>query len=311
MRFILLLIIAVFAILAGVAVIPLLNKNPSAPQAAAPQNSGRENVATVDVLVAKQAVPLGAIITEAMVEKQPWPEHLVLDNFVVSGNKNADIIGKVAREPFQEREPFTSNKLANPNDPSFLAANLPAGMRAITLATDTVSGIAGYLFPGDRVDVIFTHNLPQEIKQVNQGTNRTAERPAVTEVLAPNLRVLAVNLREVVGKETTQSNTTPTSITLETSDEDAQKIRLAEKLGTVSLSLRSLKDNNGQAPVQPTLPAPTQLGTLSKVHLETGPNANSPIRIIRGVGAANDDKLGDAAAPPAAAPNALTPNFNR
>jgi pilus assembly protein CpaB len=257
MRFVLLLIAGVIAVVAAVAVLQMSGKNPQIPQIAsapAAQNSSN-NVATVEVLVAREAVPVGTTLTEAMVDKQPWPAHLVLEGFITTESKEgANIVGHVARMPFQSREPFMRSKLANPNDPSFLAANLPAGMRAVALATDAISGVAGYVFPGDRVDILLTHSIPEALAARAGDKTMGTGRPSVTETLIPNVRVLAVNVRPAPGKEG-QVPTTPSSITVEVGEVYAQQIKLAEKNGTLSLALRSLKDRDDRELVKPAMVA--------------------------------------------------------
>ncbi len=273
MRFVLLLVAAVIAVVAAVAALQMSSNQPPANSAAAvaPQNDAGGNVATVEVLTARQAIPVGTVIDDSMVDKQPWPSHLVLDSFITSTSKDAVIAGRVARASFQPHEPFIRSKLANPNDPSFLAAALPEGMRAVTMATDAISGVAGYVFPGDRVDVLLTHSLPDAVAK-NAGVEGFSGngKPTFTEVLIPNVKVLAVNLREPTGKEGAQV-VMPSSITIETTDVYAQQLRLAEKNGTLSLALRSLKDRDTQG-----MPKPAGIEDLSQVRVS--------VSIVRGVG---------------------------
>jgi pilus assembly protein CpaB len=285
MRFILLLIAAVVAVVAGVVALQWSNKNAPAPTASvASAPAEGQPVNAVEILVARDDIPIGTVIEESMVDKQPWPEHLLLEGFVVSGTADANVAGKVARVAFQAREPFSASKLANPNDPSFLAAQLPAGMRAVTMATDTVSGLAGYVFPGDRVDVLLTHNVPAEIEAQKAGGS-AGSRPAVAEVLVVNVRVLAVNVRPA-GKEARP--TTPSSITLEMKDEDTQRLRLAEKIGTLSLVLRSLKDKDMAG-----VPEPIVLRGLTHVGQER--EDGDSVRVVRGAGSVSQSPV--AAAP--------------
>lgn len=159
MKFIIYSVISALAILA--AVIAFRFSDKPAPQEAVVQvaPTNEINIKTVDILVARTNIAVGTIIDSSMVDRQPWPENLVLEGFIVNDGSDKDnIIGKVARGAIQAQEPFMKSKLANPNDPGFLAANLPVGMRAITIATDVVSGVAGFIFPGDRVDLLFTHD---------------------------------------------------------------------------------------------------------------------------------------------------------
>ena len=234
-----------------------------------------QDVSTVDILVARVAIPAGTIITNSMFDKQPWPQPLVLDSFIVSNGNNANIIGRVARASFQAREPLISSKLSDETNTGFLAASLPAGMRAITVATDTVSGVAGFVFPGDRVDILFLHNIPHELK--SNATNR----PSYAEVLAADIPVLAINLRETMKDENGRPNmgasTTPTSMTLEVSDLQAEKIRLAEKVGILSISLRSVNDRDNAA-VTP----PADLLSLTNVSKKDSPIEDDSITIVRG-----------------------------
>lgn len=279
MRFILLLVAAVIAVVAGIAALQLSGKN-AAPveQAVNAAQQTNPSIATVDVLVARTAIPIGSVIDETMIDKQPWPENLLLEGFVVSGSKDASLVGKVARSAIQAREPFTLSKLANPNDPSFLAATLPAGHRAITIATDAVSGVAGYLFPGDRVDVLLTHNVPKDLKnQLSGNSFGTSDKPAITEVLVSNARILGINVREQAGKSS-GSSLTPTSVTMEVEEEQVQKLRLGEKVGTLSLALRSLKDKDDSK-----VPMPTGLGDMSRIKLVAVGN-DGPVRVVRGAG---------------------------
>jgi pilus assembly protein CpaB len=183
----------------------------------------------------------------------------------------------VARGAFSEREPFTESKLANPNDPSFLAATLGANMRAVTIATDAVSGIAGYVFPGDHVDVFITHNIPSEEKNRQlKGFARGGDKPEYTEILVPNARVLAVNVRPATNKELTVN--TPTSITLEVDTDHAQALRLAEKVGTLSLALRPLKDKEVDDSAEPARAVTLTKATVSMQNSVEG------VRIVRGAG---------------------------
>lgn len=288
MRFVLLLVAAVIAIVAAVAALKFTGGNktetPAADATTTQTRPTSSNLSTVDVLVARDLIPVGTVIEESMLSKQPWPSHLVLESFVVADSPDGKVVGKVARSTFMAYEPLLKTRLADPNDPSFLAATLPHGMRAMTLATDAVSGVAGYIFPGDRVDVIVTHNVPKEAKlqrSSSAGDIGTSNKPAFSEVLVPNARVLAVNVRRVDTPEARPANPAPTSITIEVPEKMAQEVRLAEKLGTLSLTLRSLKDISGDIQIPP----PTTIDDLTRAEtLASG----GTVRIVRGVETEDD-----------------------
>lgn len=280
MRIILLVVAAVIAVVAGVTALKLTGNNnqQNTPQIATnEQPSG--DVKTVNVLVAREQIQIGTVIKPEMISRQPWPSHLVLNSFIVSDGKDTGVIGRVARTTFMPYEPLLKSRLGNPNDPSFLAATLPEGMRAITLATDVISGVAGYVFPGDRVDVLVTHNVPAVAEaEAGSGNSRRAGsgRPAYAEVLVPDARVLAVNLRRIEDPEgTAAASTAPNSITLEVPAEVAQEVRLSEKLGTLSLSLRSLKDMDKEG-----VPTPTTYDDLTNAGLVSN---GGRVNVVRGV----------------------------
>lgn len=283
MKFIFFSIIAVVALVA--AVIAFRYTDTPAPTTTVQGEvvSKEINVKTADVLMARTNIPVGTIITSSMIEKQPWPENLIMDSFVTGDQGGQEIVGKVARSPLSAHEPFMKSKLANPNDPGFLAAALPTGMRAITIATDVVTGIAGFIFPGDRVDILYTHeNLSDNSK--------SAGKPDITEVLGSNIRVLAVNLRE--GDPNKPNPVSPANITLEVTDSMAQLVRLAEKNGTLSFSLRSIHDDN-------TIAAnPSNIGDLSHT---------SGLLVVRGPGN-NGGKITAVEAMSSAAENADAAN---
>ena len=216
-----------------------------------------KEVPTVNVFVARQDLPVGAIIERTMLDIQPWPQHLLLPDFVQAGDAAASLsIEKmVARTPFQKGEVVMRSKLANPKDPSFLAASLGKGMRAVTIASDAIAGVAGFVFPGDRVDVLITQD-------VSLGKEDNVGRPKVdkvTEVLLSNVRVLAVNQKSTA--HGAEGPTVPTSISLEVSQVDAQRLRLGEASGArMSVALRSIKDRESAE-----LARPTGTGDLSRI----------------------------------------------
>jgi len=274
MRFVALLVAAIVAVVAGIAVLKMSGGSSTPASNSQPATAQAVPVTTSEVLVARQPIEVGTIIEESMIDRQPWPSHLVLDGFIIAGTEQANLAGKVARATFQAGEPIMSSKIANPNDPSFLAAGLPEGMRAITIATDAISGVAGYVFPGDHVDVILTHNIPNDIKSRNDKNVRVANKPEVAEILVPDVRVLAVNVRQLSGKEAATS--TPSSVTIAVNEDAAQSIRLAEKIGTLSLALRPLKDDPTKEP------HPTVSAGLTQVKIYG--QSTGGVRVIRGAG---------------------------
>lgn len=212
-----------------------------------------KEVPQVEILVARQDIPLGVPITSQHIDQQPWPQHLVLDNFILSdGAGNTSVMNLVTRSTFQQGEPIIRSKLANPNEPSFMAAALPKGMRATTISVDALSAVAGFIYPGDRVDILITHTVPIGIE------TQFGDREEITEVLLSNVKILAVDQQASVVSETGPS--VPGTVTVEVTPADAQRLRLAERDGQLSLVLRSLKDADTI-----DLASPTGISDLSRV----------------------------------------------
>jgi len=198
---------------------------------------GQPDVKSVNVVVAARKIALGERITADMLEPQPWPEHLVVEGFIKTGGDTSRLVGMVARSSFQNGEPLIMAKLANPSDPNFLAADLPKDRRVATISTDGIAGIAGFLFPGDRVDVMVTHKIPKEEVEEKGEKDET-----VTETLLTNIKIVAVDQRSEPDPD--GKIKPPASVSLEVSLDDAQRMRLAQEVGTLSLALRSIDDKD-------------------------------------------------------------------
>jgi pilus assembly protein CpaB len=191
------------------------------------------------VLVAKKALPVGTIIDADSFTSQPWPKELMQGAYYIDGSPDASpssLLGEVVRYPITAGQPITRGSLVGPQDRGFLAAALGAGMRAITVPVNVASGVAGFVFPGDHVDLMLT-------QQVQGGGDGPALK--VTETIIRNVRVLATDQR-TTDKDSDGKIVVKTfaNVTLEVTPRIAEKIAVAQSLGSLSLSLRSLADNN-------------------------------------------------------------------
>lgn len=207
----------------------------SAPQAAAAAIAPR----TTHVLVAKRALPVGTIVTPDSMEMQPWPKDMVQDAYFVEGAFSKDkLLGTVVRYPVTAGQPLTKGALVAPHDRGFLAAALGPGMRAVTIPVSDNTGVAGFIFPGDHVDLMLTQSV--------NGEGGGAPLKA-TETVLRNLRVLATDQStetEIVNGKTVVHNSH--NVTLEVTPRIAEKIQVSQTIGTLSLSLRSLADNQSE-----------------------------------------------------------------
>lgn len=188
------------------------------------------------VLVAQRALPVGTIITADAVGYQDWPKDLVQDAYFVEGEADmSKLLGTVVRNPVTAGQPLTQGSLVAPGDRGFLAAALGPGMRAVTIPVSARTGVAGFVFPGDHIDLVLT----QTVKSQGQG-----EALKASETILKNLRVLATD--QATSSETVDGKTrvrTFSTVTLEVTPKIAEEVAVAQTIGTISLSLRSLADS--------------------------------------------------------------------
>lgn len=206
-----------------------------------------------EIMVATRSLPVGTIIDATSIKFQPWPSELVDQAyFIKKGTGNAavvkddkgnvieapidpaELLGTVVRSEISAGQPITKGSLVRPGERGFLAAALGPGMRAITVPISAISGVAGFIFPGDRVDMM----LIQEVKGVDSQPLKAAE------TIVRNLRVLAIDQRTVQkNAEGTPIVAVGGNVTLEVTPRLAEKIQVAQTIGKLSLTLRSLADN--------------------------------------------------------------------
>jgi pilus assembly protein CpaB len=191
------------------------------------------------VLVAQRALPVGTIITADAFAFQEWPKEMVQDAYFIDGEADmSKLLGTVVRFPITAGQPLTQGALVSPGDRGFLAAALGPGMRAVTISVSARTGVGGFVFPGDHVDLVMT----QAVGGSSEGNSlKTAE------TFLRNLRVLATD--QSTESETVDGKTVVRAfrtVTLEVTPRIAEEIAVAETIGSLSLSLRSLADNQAQ-----------------------------------------------------------------
>jgi pilus assembly protein CpaB len=210
--------------------------------AGAPSASAKPAVpAGPEVLVATRSLPVGTIIDAEAFRFQRWPEGLVQPAYYIKGKpgvRPADLVGTVVRNEITAGQPFTQGSLIKPGERGFLAAALGPGMRAVTVAVSATSGVAGFVFPGDRVDIVLT----QEVAGGGEGVPLK-----VSETVMRNVRVLATDQRmDAKGEDGKAVVQRFTMVTLEATPKLAEKIAVAQRIGDLSLSLRSIADNSAE-----------------------------------------------------------------
>ena len=190
------------------------------------------------VLVAKKALPVGTIIDADAFTFQPWPKELMQGAYYVENQPDSkNLAGTVVRYAIAAGQPVTRGSLVGPEDRGFLAAALGPGMRAVTVPVNAAAGVAGFVFPGDHVDLVLTQTV------AGGGDGPPLK---VSETIVRNVRVLATDQRftdkDQDGKTAIK---TFSNVTLEVTPKIAEKVAVAQTMGQLTLSLRSIADNSG------------------------------------------------------------------
>ncbi len=234
--------------------------------------------AKLEVLVAKSDLPAGRILQSGDLRWQAWPDVDVPDEYIRKQNANESpgFAGSVVRTGIRAGEPISRSRIAAPGERGFLAAVLTPGMRAVSVKVDQTSGIAGFVFPGDRVDLILSHKIADQEARIQH---------EASETVLTDVRVLAIDQR------TDDQKNTPAvvkTVTLEVTPKQAEHVAVSRSLGKLSLSLRSLGDPDGAVASDPLAPEKPQVGKsytwdsdVSQVLGGSGNNGNS-ISVARG-----------------------------
>ena len=180
------------------------------------------------VLVVTDALPMGHILKAENLAWQNWPNGTINSGYILQGTKSpADFAGSVLRSAIAKGEPLTQDRVVAPGNRGFLAAVLRPGMRAVSLSVDATSGISGFIFPGDQVDILMTHVLPSE---------GTPQRKA-TETIVRDVRVIAID-QKVAGKQ--EEPAVARNVTVEVTPKQSEILAVATAMGKLSMSLRSV-----------------------------------------------------------------------
>jgi pilus assembly protein CpaB len=207
-----------------------------------PQETG------VFVLVAAKDLPAGHIIVVSDLRWQSWPDKAVPQQYVVRQNGSAtDIpasyVGTVVRRGIVASGPITGDNLIKLGDRGFLAAVLKPGTRAISVRVDDATGVSGLIYPGDRVDVILTHEVGVKSKEADR---EIENRVRVSETILSNVRIIAIDQSLEDLKASKDKTRSPKTATLEVTPQQAEIITVAVRMGTLTLTLQSLACAGGE-----------------------------------------------------------------
>jgi pilus assembly protein CpaB len=192
-----------------------------------PQRSAE--VAHVQTVVAAHPMAVGALVKPEDLKLVSWPANSPVPGSFTSKEQ---VVNRGLVAPLAENEPLTEVKLAKVGAGAGLPPTIPEGMRALSVKVNEIVGVAGFVTPGTRVDVLLSIE--------------SERNDAMTRVVVSNVQVLAAGRAYDQEKARQEGKPIPTGVvTLLVTPEDAEKITLAAGEGKITLTLRNPLD---QAP---------------------------------------------------------------
>jgi pilus assembly protein CpaB len=175
------------------------------------------------IVVAAEPLGFGAEVSAASVSEIPWIAKSLPNGAFVAKEDLLKDGRRVVLSPLERGEPILRSKITGPGQRALLSSLLDEGQRAVTLRVDDVRGVAGFILPGDFVDVVLI---------AEDGPPR---RENYSEILLQHLKVLAV---DQLASERQEQPTVAKAVTIEVTPEQAQRLLLATNIGKLSLILR-------------------------------------------------------------------------
>ncbi len=218
------------------------------------RSHGKEE--TVDVVVPTKDMPRFTTVTPDLVKVRKFPKSLAPAG---AANRVEDVQNRVTDTRLVAGEPVLEARLAPKGLGRGMAAVIPNGMRAVTIRTPNIaSGVAGFVLPGHKVDVLFTWRAYQLNDPSGGG---------LTRVLLSNVEVLAVDQKIEAPTESKANEKDLRSVTLLVTPEQAAELELAQTAGTLYLALRNQMDPGT---------SPSGVTTLNNLRYELSAVAPSP-----------------------------------
>ncbi len=248
---------------------------------------------TITVVVAKERMTFGNPVRKEQLRLVKWPGDAVPEGaFTTIEEVLGDKEERVVLRAIEVNEPVLKTKISGFGGKASLAAILSPEMRAVTIRVNDVAGVAGFVLPGDRVDILLTRDR-------TGGGGKTANN-LITDVLLQNVKVLGID------QDANQEKDKPSvakAVTLEVSPEQAQKLALASQLGSLALMLRNMADAEAETvktvstrdlsvgevnePAQVAETPKKKVKKTVKITRKPKEDPLSAVRIVRGTNATN------------------------
>lgn len=195
------------------------------------------------IVVATRALRYGSKLLPAAMKEIPWPKRqLPAGSFARINDVLKEHPKRLVLSAIEENEPILETKITGPGQRANLASLIEGQKKAVTVRVDDVVGVAGFVLPGNRVDVLLTR--------------RINKKDAISDIILQDIRVLAIDQK---ADDRLDKPSVARAVTLEVETEQAQKLILAQSVGTLTLVLRPV-GSNGPEPIKRI--SSRQLGTF-------------------------------------------------
>lgn len=247
------------------------------------------------VLVALRDLPAGALLRDTDMGWAPSDGAAVEGLIVEATAKAQDYRGAYLKQAAPAGRPIAESRLIRPNEQGFLIAALSPGLRAVSIAVTQVSGVSGFVAPGDRIDVIMTHQL-----------NDTSTAPILnprrfSETIVEDARLLAIE--QTVDLATGKPVAGQTA-TLEVMPKQAEALALGASMGALTLTLRSVPSVEMVADGEESFTSDLYISEAT-VEFVTGGTANAPQLVARRGAGPSQRTIQSVAAAPSAGPRSI------
>ncbi len=204
-----------------------------------PVVENQAKIETTKVVIASSRLANGNKLQEVHLSVVDWPTSLVPEG---SFSTIEDVLGKDSDNPekrivlrsIEINEPILKSRITGFGGRASLSALIAPGMRASTIRVNDVNGVAGFVLPGDHVDIMFTR---ADTSNTTGGRSNRKNKNLQTDIFLQNMKVLAIDQDS---NEQRDKPSVSKSVTLEVTPVQAQKLILAMQIGKLSLSLRNV-----------------------------------------------------------------------
>ncbi|MES2729106.1 MAG: Flp pilus assembly protein CpaB [Pseudomonadota bacterium] len=239
---------------------------------------GKPDETKIEVLVAARSMTTGAEVKPMDVRWQAWPEAAMIPNAIIrqENQKIEDVAKGRLKRDVSAGEPIVQQALTGDGKGNILANMLDPGKRAIAIKVSAESMVGGFISPGDRVDVVLTHQV--RINDSARDAARSIIDRHATETVLENVKILAVD--QMARKDGDEAKVGRT-VTLEVDGSQAEKVALAGAMGDLSLTLRGLSDASAVSDVPPAPTTDVQVSAVLQQVAEVTRDSNGAGNMVR------------------------------